>query len=413
MKKKLWLACMAAGSMILTVPAGVYGAEDAQEAVASSEEAADQTVEDVGAEDTAADGQLSDDIYSFQLEYDGVLYQLPMAYEEMEARGWTLSKYDDPNLKIGTSSYTSVGFIKGERSISVDVINLGINERPLQECLIGGIDIDEGFSDIDFDAVSIRLPGGISMGKSNADDIKAAYGEPSDVYESDLYTKLTYEKDYYQSAELYVYTEDNTLRQVSIRDFSEPEGYDKGSVSTETPDVVANYKAPAKLGEDFMDPIVEYFGDLYQLPAPVTAFQANGWELLNVGEEDFVAGRDIAFIEMLKDNQKVRFTVYNLTENAVTLENCFVKELSFATYDPQVIDMKLSGGVALGADKNELIAMAEEKGYLYEDDAEDGYLTIYPDKESRVDHYLQFWFNKDESETAAASLTHRIEELSE
>lgn len=407
MKKKKWMACMVAGSMIFAAPAGVYAAESVQEEAASDVEEGQES------EEAASDSQLSDDIYSFQIEYDGVLYQLPMAYEDIEAQGWTLSKHDDPELRVGTNSYTSIGFNKGERSIRVDVFNLGINERSLKECLIGGIDIDESFSDVDFDALQIRLPGGISVGKSNVDDIKAAYGEPSDVYESDLYTKLTYEKDYYQSVEFYVYSESNTLRQVSMRNFSEPEGYDKGSVSTETPDIVTNYKAPAKLGEDFMDPVVEYYGDLYQLPAPVTAFTANGWELLNVGEEDFVAGRDIAFIEMMKDNQKVRFSVYNLTENAVITENCFVKELSFAAYDPEVIDMKLSGGVALGADKSELITMAEEKGYLYEDDSEDGYLTIYPDKESKIDHYLEFWFNKDESETAAASITHHIEELSE
>lgn len=405
MKKKTWMVWMLAGSMIFAVPAGVYGAEEPQaEETSGAEEAVSEE---------AGDSRLSDDVYSFQVEYDGVLYQLPMTYEELEAQGWTLSKYDDPESKVPSSSYTSVGFHKGERSIRAEVFNLGINERSLKECLIGGIDIDEGFSDIDFDAVQIKLPGGITMGKSNADDIKAAYGEPSDVYESDLYTKLSYEKDYYQRVELYVHTEDNTLRQVSMRDFSEPEGYDKGSVSTETPDIVANYKTPAKLGEDFMDPIVEYYGDLYQLPAPVTAFEANGWAMVDVSDEDFVAGRDIAFIEMMKDNQTVRFSIYNLTENAVTMENCFVKELSFATYDPEQISMKLSGNVALGAEKSELIAMAEEKGYLYEDDAEDGYLTVYPDKESRIDHYLQFWFNKDESETAAASITHHVEELSE
>lgn len=406
--KRNYLAFILAGCMILGMPAGVYAAQEEQETTAVAENG--ETAETGEAAPEQAAG-LSDDVYSFQVEYDGTLYQFPMPYADFEAQGWTLSKNDDSEAMVGTNSYTSIGFIKGECSIRADVFNLGINELPIKECLIGGITVDEGFTDMDFSAIPVNLPNGISMGVSNVDDIKAAYGEPSDVYESDLYTKLTYEKDYYQDVELYVYTEGNTLRQISLRNFSEPEGYDKGSVSTETPDIVANYKAPSSLGEDFMEPVVEYFGDLYQLPAPVSAFEANGWSMVDVSDEDFVAGRDIEFIEMIKDNQRVRFSIYNLTENAVTLSNCFVKELQFATYDPEIIDMKLSGGVVLGAEKSDLIAMAEEKGYLYED--EDGYLRIYPDIESKIDHYLEFWFNKDESETAAASLTHHVEELAE
>lgn len=91
------------------------------------------------------------------------------------------------------------------------------------------------------------------MGTSNIEDIKAAYGEPSDTYEGDFYTKMTYQQDSYQRAELYVYKEENTLLQVDLRNFKEPEDFDKGSVSTEIPDIVSNYKAPTALGSDFMD----------------------------------------------------------------------------------------------------------------------------------------------------------------
>ena len=74
--------------------------------------------------------------------------------------------------------------------------------------------------------------------------------------------------------ELYVYKEENTLLQVDIRNFQEPEDFDKGSVSAEVPDIVANYKAPTALGGDYMEPAVEFMGDLYSLPAPVSAFTA-------------------------------------------------------------------------------------------------------------------------------------------
>lgn len=419
MKKKKWLGIMLAG-VLGAAPCGIVWAEEnvqqedaAQESTqqedAAQEEGTSEDAQESAADNTAA--ELSDDLYSFQLEYDGVVYQLPMAYADLTAQGWELSEYDDPEQMIGSNSYTSVGFVKGDRSIRADIVNLGINEAALTECLVGGLSVDEGYTDVDFTQTVIRLPKGITMGQSNMDDIKAAYGEPSDTYEGDNYVQATYQMDMYQDVELYVYKDDNTLKQVSLRNFTEPEGYDKGSVSEEIPEAVSAYTAPAELSGTFMDPTVEFLGDMYTLPAPVSAFEANGWTMVDVEEDAFVEGGGLAFFDMMKENQNVRFSVYNLTENAVAMENCFVTELSHATYDPEILSMKLAGNISLGADKNELISTAEENGYTYEDDTENGYLTIYKNSESKLDTYLEVWFNKEVSETAAASLTYHNEVL--
>ena len=123
----------------------------------------------------------------------------------------------------------------------------------------------------------------------------------------------------------------------------------------------------------------------------------------DVAEDAFLEGGGLEFIEMMKENQTARFSVYNLTENATSIENCFVTELSFGSYDPEILALKLSEDITLGADKNELLTKASERGYLYDD--KDNYLTIYPDKDSKLDHYVEFWFNEDESTTQAASIT--------
>ncbi|MDO5361864.1 MAG: hypothetical protein Q4F03_04355 [Eubacteriales bacterium] len=385
MKKRIWMALAAAGCVMMA-PMTVMGGEEAG---------------------------ISGDIYSFQMDYDGEIFQLPMAFSELTERGWQLSKYDDPKMKVGTNSYAMVGFVKGDLELRADVINFGINEAPLEECLIGGLTVDASYSEMDFGETPVQLPGGILMGSSNLDDIKAAYGEPSDIYEGDNYVKVTYERDSYQDVELYVYKEKNALLQASMRNFAEPEDFDKGSVSTEAPDIVAAYKAPTEPGKDFMDPVVEYFGDLYRLPAPVSAFTANGWELKDVEEGAFAEGGGLEFIEMMKENQTVRFGVYNLTENAVTIENCFVTELKHAEYDPEVLAMKLAGDVSLGAERENLIALAKEKGFVCELDEEGSYLTIYKDKETKLETRLEVWFNKDKSKSQAASLTYRNEILPE
>ena len=396
--RRKYLAFLLAGCMSLSFPTAAWGAVESEDP-AQTETSLDTSGETEG----NPHAELGTDIYGYQVEYAGNLIQLPMTYDDFTAMGWTLSKNDSPDTMISTGSYGMATFNNGEVSAYVDMINFGINEAPLSDCLVGGIKLDLAWGDIDLSSLTVKLPGGIVMGTSNIEDIKAAYGEPSDTYEGDLYTKMTYQQDSYQRAELYVYKEENTLLQVDLRNFKEPEDFDKGSVSTEIPDIVSNYKAPTALGSDFMDPDVEFMGSLYRLPAPVSAFLDNGWVMKDVAEDAFLEGGGLEFIEMMKENQTARFSVYNLTENATSIENCFVTELSFGSYDPEIVALKLSEDITLGADKNELLTKASERGYLYDD--KDNYLTIYPDKDSKLDHYVEFWFNEDESTTQAASIT--------
>ena len=397
MKKKT-LIMVLTGCMVLS-PVSVYAA-DATETTTEAEVTETAAQEDSA--DSESTGELGDDIYSFSMEFDGQTMKFPMTYQEFTDMGWELSSSEDPDTKVSTNSYGMLTFNKGASSVYADVINLGINEVGLEDCLIGGISVD-GSYDVDLTAVSVKLPGDIELGKATLDDIKAAYGEPSDTYEGDLYTKLTYEKDSYQEVELSVFKDDNTLKEVDMRNFEEPEDYDKGTVSDEVPDIVTSYETPTALGDDMLDTAVEYMGDLYSLPAPVSAFTANGWEIQNAEDTPYVEGNGLAFIDMMKNNQSIHFSVYNETENATALENCFVRELSFATYDPESIEMKLSGDITLGADKAELIKMADEKGYISEEN--DDYLRIYPNKDSKIRNYVEFWFNKDEDSNKAASVT--------
>lgn len=397
MKKKTLIVVLT-GCMVLS-PVSVYAA-DATET--TTEAKVTETAVQEDSADSESTGELGDDIYSFSMEFDGQTMKFPMTYQEFTDMGWELSSSEDPDTKVSTNSYGMLTFNKGASSVYADVINLGINEVGLEDCLIGGISVD-GSYDVDLTAVSVKLPGDIELGKATLDDIKAAYGEPSDTYEGDLYTKLTYEKDSYQEVELSVFKDDNTLKEVDMRNFEEPEDYDKGTVSDEVPDIVTSYETPTALGDDMMDTAVEYMGDLYSLPAPVSAFTANGWEIQDAEDTPYVEGGGIAFIDMMKNNQSIHFSVYNETENATALENCFVRELSFATYDPESIEMKLSGDITLGADKAELIKMADEKGYISEEN--DDYLRIYPNKDSKIRNYVEFWFNKDEDSNKAASVT--------
>ena len=427
--KKKYFVWLLAGCMAVTAPNAVLAAENVEEASAEAEAASasaddassgnevEAASADTASSDPAGTAELGDDIYSFQLLFDGDLLKAPMSGTDLISMGWQAENPEDLDTMVQSNSYmTGVSFIKGNYKISADMLNLGINEAPAGECLVGGIEVDGSgavYENIGqkIEPGVVMLPGNIEVGTATIEDIKAAYGEPSNMYEDDTYTKLTYEKDIYEDITLTVYKETGTLLEVDMRSFVEPEGFDAGTVSGETPSIVTDYQAPTALGDDFMDPTVEFMGDLYQLPAPVSAFEANGWVIQDVGEDAYAAGGGLEFIDMMKDNQSVRFSVYNFTENAVTLSNCFVQELSFATYDPEVIDMKLGGGVTLGVSRDELKAAAEAKGYVCEEDGD--YMDIYKDGNSRLDDYLSFWFNKDEDPDKAAGITVHHEVLAD
>ena len=81
----------------------------------------------------------------------------------------------------------------------------------------------------------------------------------------------------------------------------------------------------------------------------MSAFLENGWELQNVEDGAYVAGRDLEFVDMMKNNQSVHFSVYNFTQDATAIENCFVRELEVGNYDSDALTLTLSGGFTLGA----------------------------------------------------------------
>ncbi len=394
MKRKTVIAMLLAGCLA-AAPVGVY----AEEAEAATVEA------------TADSGEtgLSDSLFDFQIEILGEVYQFPMTYADFTAKGWAPKNEEDANEMLGANTYSFFTFQKGDLSASVNIMNLMVNEAPVTDCLAAGIEIDGVYSDADIASLGIKLAKGVTMGVSTVDDIKAAYGEPSDTYEGDLYWKMTYDKDIYEDVEFYVYKEQNALLEVSLRNMVEPENFDKGSASGETPEIVSSYTAPTELGTEIMDPVVEYCGDLYRLPCPITAFQANGWKMDGISEDAFVEGRGIDFITMTRDTQSIDLTVRNKTQNAVLHENCFVTELELSAYDASNLSMTLSGGFALGANKGDIIAAAEAKGYKAEE--ADKYLNIYENDDSKLDTRIDFGFYDDEDENKVTSITFRNEVL--
>lgn len=384
--------------LALTMTFSGYGvmaaAEDGTEAAAES-----------GTEAAADGAELSDDIYSFQMKLDGDLYAFPMSYEDFTACGW---EYDgNEELELAPNSYTGETFYKGELRAYVELFNGGLNTVPYSGCSISGMSID-AYDFEDAPETVIEFPNGVVYGTSTLDDVKAAYGEPGDVYEGDLYTKLSYEYDIYQDWEFNIDKETGVLDQFDVSNLvvdEEANAAAAAEVSSEPTEAVLAYTAPTELGEDAEAGIVEYAGDLYQLPAPVSVFLENGFTLKPEGSDAVVPGQNAGWVEMLKDGQEFRGSVRNYDKNATTIENCFIMAVDSDRYDTD-LPLVIPGGLTRGLNEEELLAVLENLPYEISSDTDD-YIYYTVQRKDDYDWSIDITYSKEDDEVISLEYENR------
>ena len=157
--------------------------------------------------------KLSDDLYDFQISIDGTVYQFPMWYSDFEALGWEYSGDNTDTLSSNQYAGTQC-WKKDDFSVYTILGNLSMNTTAFSDCMVAGISMDKNeFKDCEWE---ILLPGGIQWGVSNADDIKAAYGDPTSDYDGSDYYEMKYRYDYYREIKLYVYKDSGVLEEIRI-----------------------------------------------------------------------------------------------------------------------------------------------------------------------------------------------------
>nr|WP_295682909.1 hypothetical protein [uncultured Lachnoclostridium sp.] len=158
--------------------------------------------------------ELSDDLSSFQIQINDVIYSLPMKYSDFTAQGFVMK--DDDNEKLESGYYTWSYFNRGDLKLKANIINTDEKELPISECYIGSIEIDKDNKE-NGKGVFIALPKGVIFNQSTLDDVKAAYGEPSSMYEGSLYTLYTYEFGIYQKVEIEVGLKSGVVDSINVR----------------------------------------------------------------------------------------------------------------------------------------------------------------------------------------------------
>lgn len=407
MKKKVLLCFLATmyGSTLFSLSAMASETETEAVSEISSETALTTDTEtESTSESSNSTSELSDDIYSFQIKINSDIYSFPMSFDDLISMGWEY--IDDDSAELAPNNYSPTERFKlGDLEAYVTMVNLGINTEPILDCTVAGISIDS-FQMADVTDVAIELPGGIQYGVSTLDDITAAYGTPSDTYEGDLYTKVSYEKDYYQDVELYVDSETGFLNEISLENMSAEEdaGSDAAADLSDEPTLeVLAYQAPSELGDDFTSFIVEYAGDLYQLPAPLSEFVKNGWTIDASQSASYVAGKSYDWVYMSKDNQNYHTIVRNYSPDAAVIENCFVTDVE-GNVNSTNLPITVQKGLTLGLTEAEVVSALEGVDYELEDESETFHYYNIKSPESSLD-YVQIVINTEDDSVIAINVT--------
>lgn len=367
-----------------------------EEETVVAETTVEETTEEVVAETTevvaekpkrdavAAPSELSDDLYDFQISVDGTVYQFPMWAADFEALGWT---YDgDASQTLSSNQYTTTErWNKGEFSVYTQLANLSMNTVGMTEAMVAGITFEEyQLEGCDWDII---LPKGIQYGVSNTEDVIAAYGDPTDEYDGELYYKMTYEKDFYQEIHIYVSKETNVINKIEIQNIVELEGADN-SVDSTVPDVVKNYKAPTSLGDDLYGFDIELEGNLYTLPCPVSELLANGFTINEDNSEAAFGAQGSGWLELVYNNQKFHTIVRNYADYATTAENCFLIDIESSCFEPDY-NLVIPCGIKRGDSEESVLEIL--KDYNYEVEQSEGsdftYYNVFDPEGSRLQGY--------------------------
>lgn len=345
-----------------TEKASVESTEDT-----TKEPETETTTEADPTQDSPAATTMSDDPYSFQIQVGEDILHFPMKYTELTAKGWV---YDGDDTEILDAHYVRAinVFDKGKLSAYFAVLNADINALPYNQCLIGGIELEQ--RSIEKADITASLPAGISLGVSTVEDIKKAYGTPSYENTTDSgSTYLDYTMGSDQKISLTIDGDTSTLRQIKIENYIVPEGFETSDVNSEVPEVLGKYNTPAAMSEDFSDFVVRYGDSLYRLPAPVSTFEANGWKVLEDKSNLQVAGRDFGWVTLVKDNQTLKVIANNYSEQATSIRNCFVKTV--LSDERTKIPLSIAKGITIGMSKADLeqalsdISFETEEGSSY------------------------------------------------
>lgn len=175
--------------------------------------------------------------------------------------------------------------------------------------------------------------------------------------------------------------ETRTIENIDIANFID----NAAKVENNTSDTayLLNYKSPEVLGNNLLVPNVSFMGDIYSLPAPVSAFVENGWEVTE--SKPIGAGSyDLWGITMTRDGVTATFGVRNFSKYQVDARDAAVDTLMYSTYSEYYrddLEMILPCNIKIGTPHSELKSiLSEYEGFtMNEGNTNYNYIEIVDD----------------------------------
>lgn len=340
---------------------------------------------------------MSDNLLDFTLNIEGTVIKLPCRYEDLTAAGWTISSanYSDTTTIVG-SAKESYDMSNNGKKISVTSYNLSGNTKTIKDCLIGEI------SWAAYNGVDVKMAKGITV-NSTVDEIRTAFGNPNEYNDHGDYESLKYKanESVYNEVRFTRYKDADQARYsaVYVKNYLESED-DITETNAEKPKYLKEYKTPAQLGNDFKSGIVEIEGDLYQLPAPVSAFTDNGWQIIQHPGAVRAGNRESICVQ--RDNLKLYLYVMNFANYQTLPENCAVCSVSVS--DTDGISIALPNGISMSSIKAYVESVVTDEFYNYEGDTYSSWsYSEYKERSFNLDIYVDAATNKVERIRVACS----------
>lgn len=384
------MVCTAAAAMLLTgckkqqteetatgtvTESQTGGSEDAGETQSgdTTDTSADATAEpEETTEVTETEAVLGDSITSSTIEIDGHVLQFPLSYQEMMDMGFQY--LGNANEKIPANTYIITEYFRlNDSKYMCYAMNFDIGEHPVSSCYIVGMTFDN--TSIENPDTVINLPGNLTFGQATKEDVEAAYGDPTDTETSDTLEKYKYIQSTYSYGYLTFDTEqDGVINCVDLLNIVKPADFKESEVGDIEPDIYYTYAEPEGLSDNLFDYTVSYDGKVYKLPAPVTAFIADGWTINEAESEDVIPGGTYGNICLEKGDYTLTAEVQNYSNDPVNIRYCYVTELTADNGDG-AIALECTGGIKPGMSETDLLAQLTALAVTYETDTDEGTTT--------------------------------------
>ena len=358
------------------------------------------STEDGGETDTTEDLtklEVSDDLYDYTFELEGVVYKLPCEYSVLKENGWTIynASVTEEDYLVSDTGVSVTMTNDSNKIIMIYLYNLSGDAKMLKDAMVGGITVGY-FSDsyceyYDVENVEFSMAKGITL-KSTEEDILAAFGVPNEREDGTDAVSLQYiekqsEEEGVTSAvtfEINTSEDADVNAAIAIGNIIETDA-DKTETNEAVPDYLSIYTAPTEVGNDLTTGTFMLDGALYELPVPVSEFLANGWTIKQ--KPSYIVCNGEGEITVEKDGVKLTLEIINFAKYQTIAENCVVT--SITVDDTDGVDITLPGGLTFESSKADVDSVITEDFYYSEGNYRYYYsFTDYSEREFSIYLYV-------------------------